>query len=121
MCESGNCCESPTLEWLNDYIVLGILFVIAGLIVVTTLYLFLIKKSDERPGFVQAQMILLNVYWILFVFSFFALNGRESERAKHISNTVATLADVCLIVCDWIFTEQYLSAALLFPLALLSQ
>lgn len=66
-------------------------------------------------------MILLNVYWILFVFSYFAFSDRDGEQALQYSNTVATLADVCLIVNDWVFTEQYLVASLLFPLALLSQ
>ena len=118
-----------TIEWINTWPIIAILIAIMLVTVCTTIYLFIWKMKDERPNFVITQMVFLNFYWMIYFVSFFGFllpimrrgDGEDNYTGSGLENTMATMGDVCLMIHDWIYTEQYLEAALLFPIAIEQQ
>ena len=66
------------------------------------------------------QMLFLNLYWILFVSSLFDIVFQDSESASEqtqtIFETLATMADVCILIHDWIFIDAYLVVSMRLPI-----
>lgn len=109
-----------TIDWLNTWPVIVALLMIIIVTLITTLYLFICKRHSERPDFVMWQMLFLNLYWILFVSSLFDIVFQDSESASEqtqtIFETLATMADVCILIHDWIFIDAYLVVSMRLPI-----
>ena len=85
----------------------------------TTVYLLVKKRLNEIPHFVKWQMLLLHVYWISFLLYFWRFDEVIAENEKsQFDNLLATIADLCLVINQWIFLEQFLSASFMLPIAI---
>ena len=102
--------------YVDSCVVCGII-VLCGLVSVTsTMYIFVWRSKEERPGYVIFQSIFINMHWVLFIayFSIFIYrvgNSENKDEAKQVQNELniwAAFADFCFITHDWIFTDQYL-------------
>ena len=97
--------------------------------VATTVYLFGKRNSQQRPLFVTAQMVLLNLFWMVYLAYFAIMTKREIEEDEitnyeavfteesFLAASFAATGDFVFLLHDWLFTEQYLAASLLMPIA----
>ena len=94
------------------------------LITLTTAYIiFFRREKDQRPTFVIIQLGMLVGFCIFYaLYSFLALlNYNDCDSlmcTSWLANLLATIENLFLILYDWIFIVQYLSAALMLPIAL---
>ena len=115
------------IEWINTWPIIAILIAIMLVTVCTTIYLFIWKMKDERPDFVitSGKIIIRlacdysdgvsKLYWMIYFVSFFGFllptmrrdDGEDNYTGSGLENTMATMGDVCLMIHDWIYTEQY--------------
>ena len=69
-------------------------------------------------------MFFLNCFWVIMTIYIFSLGVQSLNdqevlvQQKAWQNTMASLGDFIFIIHDWLFTEQYLSASLMMPIAI---
>ena len=109
-------CES--LTWWNLWIVLAF-SVLAGIVTLAAAYYILFKLSaKERPLFVTYQTLLLICFSIPSMIYYSLLISKYPAGQTWLQNILPTIADLCFILHDWIFTEEFLSASLRMPIAI---
>ena len=102
---------------------LGVVMLIPALI--TTYIVFFRRKADQRPMFVKVQLLLLNLYSVIWII-YFALvihKLRDDPAGGQLNgdttiNALAVLDDTAQALYDWIFFEQFFSAGIMMPIAL---
>ena len=86
----------------------------------TAIMVFGFKSKIERPKFVTWQTIFLGIRCICFgiylLLKYLQLETKDGENRDHIANALATTGDICFLLHDWIFTEQYVAASLNMPI-----
>ena len=111
-----NQCESfQSLVQVFDILVLVVFCIIVIISVSFTVIIFFYRTKSQRPNFVIAHMILLNlfsvcfaIYFILTTFVVVHKGGTDMDGGndlKYIRNTAATFGNIFLVSKDWIFTE----------------
>ena len=86
-----------------------------------TIQIFFCRNSVERPRFVTAQTIILNLFWIFLVIYYIDItvkyNADESnEGDTMLQNFYSSTGDLFFILHDWLFISQYLQASLTLPI-----
>lgn len=105
-------------------IVIFVLCSLTGLVSVgTTIFLFCRRSSEERPLFVTAQMIMLNLAWPCWLIYYTAVTHRMiSEDTIIVKQTIwdnlfCSLGNFFFLIHDWLFIEQYINVSLVMPIA----
>ena len=111
------------LAEINTSMMIGFVSVTACVTIATTVFIFSKRTAVERPIFVSLQLVFLYGYWG-FILAYFTLIFRKLEEAvpteihNRRGDILVTLGDLCYLLNDWIFTEQYLAACLMTPVAM---
>ena len=70
-------------------------------------------------------MLLINLFWICFsVYLYFTQIKLYRASYEQLptqtlwENALATFGELCYMLHDWFFTEQYLKASLMMPIAI---
>ena len=64
-----------------DIIVVFILIALCALTsTIASLFIFCARSSDQRPLFVTLQMILLNLFWIIFLSYWITVAKADTDR-----------------------------------------
>lgn len=109
------------LNIVNLYTCIAFTVLCAIATVAASIYIFCKRRGDQRPLFVTKQMVILNCFWISFMVYYVILVGQKGDNIStqsQVDNIFASLGDLFFILHDWIFTQQYLSASLLMPIAI---
>ena len=89
-------------------------------LLVTTGILFCGRTKEQRPTFVLIQVSLLWLSQLCFSFYNILLAFEKTSVNKQtaLENIVPTVGDLLFLIHDWLFTEQFVSAALFLPIIL---
>ena len=130
---SSFCQESENGDWetqdATEEILLWISIGSSALIFLITLttafIIFFRREKDQRPMFVMVQLGMLVGFCIFYVvYNFKILHslddcpGDENGCHNWFANLLGTIENLFLLLYDWLFIAQYLSAALMLPVAL---
>ena len=82
----------------------------------TTVAIYRLRAFNTVPHFVTLQMLFLNLNWPLSVaYSSVMIfeNDKGLQNESNLANILATAGSLCLLVHEWLFTDQFLRATLL--------
>ena len=109
---ASNTSVQITLEWIN--LTLGVLWSLTS--ICTTMILFCKKSSyTSVPFFVKMQMIAL-IAMIPFSITYYTLlikySSQTVQNQTFMENAVSTVEVFFLLIHEWLYTDQFLRAAL---------
>ena len=108
------------LQAANPYVVITMLGSVALASSFTTIFFFFKRKPEQRPTFVTLQMMSINIFWVCFVAYFALLTSEEIVMTEQslVQNLLATIGDVFLLMHDWLYIKEILSASLMLPIVM---
>ena len=130
---SSFCQESEDGDWETQdateeyllWISIGSSALIFLLTLTTSYIIFFRREKDQRPMVVMVQLGMLVGFCICYVvFNFLVLHsindcpGDGNGCRPWFANLLGTIENLFLLLYDWLFIEQYLSASLMLPVAL---